>query len=761
MSFFHTNSAAAARNRRNREKENHSSGGRPRTSSISSSSRRRRESVNRQENKSPQSKSPVLQSTIYMQQNLAIERPSNPALTDDFASALVSPGNRSSLVATEHSGIYQLSHEPFTPAALQQYLEKDTEGDEEAVLNSPANSVNLSSSLHADSPVEQVRLETRPLSLVERYTPSAATTTSDGRNVHNAVVRAKRTNTTPDIPARSRSLRASAGPTRSQIESHPEPHEPSDFAELSKQATSVSDPGAPAENFYKDAESLRRDPRKATDGYPRQPPQTHNKTSDPLRREEKHQALEDDSASPSPSQQHRNPVSRTFTPPAPQTPFAQPPATPPAYISPVPLRAQFPNDQYMVFQHPPVYNVAQQPGLVRGYYQSRHPLTHYPALNPTTLTSVKASQSQVSAVTSDTLVENPNDDSSANDRQITVESIMRQVFDFQQAIPNLQLLLGSILSLGETSPTKTMVEERTQSHLVELKEKGAEIRRLSAELESHKKEVIASKKLAMDLSESETQLEELKTELDKQSKFREGAILENAALKKEVNEVRRELQENSDKFKRRALENEALQKELSAKSQKITNLQQELSEARNKHLHEKETIQAISVQRTRELEGASRMVRDNLESALAKEQERLAVLAREKATAEESWTKERDALILKANEERQRLEKDIKGERSAVEIRWQKTVETQKKEHREAVDRLSRSHEAALKEERNKLKFQEGEKQKVLREMEQMNRAWEADKVRLSKVTGDFRNAATKFNEQNVNYPSGALWVHC
>ena len=258
-----------------------------------------------------------------------------------------------------------------TPAALQQYLERDTEGTEgteDTRDNELTGSLHLPSETHDFSKTDDVQSEKDPMcsnvgTVIEGAvcrddaTPLAS---AHGSEQSGTIFDPPTSVGRPKSPSSKKSQWPRSGPYFG-IEKYEHP------GRLGKQPTSISDPGVDAQDFYKHCEELEN-PGDALQYYMREPnigpgaPRT---------------AFQDSQNGLYTPQRFNSSTSRTFTPPAPAFPVATSPA-PPAFASPVPLRARPSVEPYTGYQQTSAYNIHHPSSISQSYFHGHDAPPYHP-----------------------------------------------------------------------------------------------------------------------------------------------------------------------------------------------------------------------------------------------------------------------------------------------------------------------------------------------------------------------------------------------
>ena len=747
--FFHTSSGASVRSRRGKDRET-----KPRTNSISSTGRRHKDSSKSHDNKSPPSKSPVLQpTTLYAQQNLALEQ--LPSLPSSAATSptLSSSGVRSSIVGPNKAGIYQLTQQPYTPAALQQYLERDTEEAEEAQEN------ELTKSLHLP-PRPQDSCKTDEAQTGECSTPS---------NIEDAVAEAVyRDEATPLANThgseRSRkvfgpppSAEQFQSPSASSKKSHwrrsgpaPAMEKHGSLDRLSKQATSVSDPGADVEGFYKPCEELENRIDTLQFNMHRSLPMRSTVSAES--RAGRQTASEDSQTGPYTGQRSTPSTLRTFTPPAPPFPVASSPVLP-AFASPVPLRARPSAEPHMGYQQSSGYSLRHPSSVNQGYFYGHHTLQHHLEAGPLQFGPLAEGPPRSDLPVSTVPSNITGHETGEVNRTELFDNTMGLLHKLYNALPRMRMLVANLQYTGASNTIANCKYKVDDDYSKLLKQKEERIEELLGNFDEHKRRHLTeSDKLKSDLMSMEKKSVNLQMELLSRQRSRDSIEREIKASKQEVAYTKIKLQEDS-LAKANDVESRmsTVKLNLQEKSEEVSVLRQKISEMEATWAQERENAEANCVRRVMQLETAHQGERAELEKLLGVEQHELLVLRKNDTDARKAWDDERRELVHKLDVERQHATDERERERRSIEQHWQAINEIQRKEHSAVIEEIKVSHELSLREQQKTYGILETENKRLQQENKRLEDAWNSDKARFAKTASDFRSAATRMNEQNVS----------
>ena len=710
--LFHTNSAASARSRRGRDRDNHH-----RANSISSSGRRLKEHLKNHENKSPPSKSPVLQPTLYAQQNLGLDQlPSLPS-SQATSPTLSSTGTRSSVGGLDKNGVYRLSQQPYTPVALQQYLEKDSGDTEGAENNDLAETVHSSSQAYE---AEEVALVESSAVSDQKFATAVAEDRDDRTplaNIDGADIVVKRVleaSRGGDYPQNSRG--SSKRSRRRQSDLHYGIDQLSHSSRLSKQATNASDPGTQAENFHKAAAEVQDNTGEASLPDIR-PPEPLENTA-PSESNETRIIPHGSQSGPYQRQASSASISRKFTPPAQLRPTDTSPALP-HFASPVPLRGRPTNQQYIGYQQPSGYAVQHPANMSQSYYQGYPNTPYYTGFGAphSGQTSNDTRHSDLS--TSANSVDYDKRGHSELSGSELIDDTIGLLYRLHETLPQMRMLVTSGQLTGSTKASTTNKTEVDDGLLAALKEKDARMKVLLNDLDEGKKRHFGeSETLRNDLRSLENKCADLQAELLSRKRSRDTIDFEFKAFKQEIADTRVKVQEEAfAKVKDNESRMNALTFNIQEKSEEVLGLRQKMSEFEMERSREKQTADAFSAQRLIELGLVHQKERGELETLLKVEQDELSTLRKEK---------------------------------SSIEQHWKAINEAQRKEHQDALQTTKASCESSLSERQNRCEALEAENERLRLENKRMEDAWNNDKARFSKMAREFRGVATRLNEQKV-----------
>lgn len=747
MSFFYTNSTAAARSRRGRDREGH-----PRTSSISSTGRRHRESSKTQENKSPPSKSPVLQPTLYAQQNLALEHlPSQPS-SEPTSPALSSSGLRPNLPASNKTGTYHLAHQPYTPAALQQYLEKDAEDADEAGKNSPTGSIHLPQNTRINSRMEEMGCQektssvekkpmTREISYRDDRTPIATGQGPKSLQSVSETLHSPKSIVSPDSFLGYATNQGSTEFGSSELQERTN-------STGQRRPASVSNCSVRAENFYKDPDDAMENGNDLQQRHTRRKQQAANNTTS-LEITERQHASEDPQFNPSSGQRSSVRMSRTFTPPAPAFP-AVPSPTPPSFVSPVPLRAP-PSEPYGGY-HPSQYGIPYNTGMPQLYYQAAPNYPYYVDSRQPNYAHVVQELPPIS----DAPFPGSAMDQAGSDFTLTERSIadaIGLIQNLHETLPAMGMVLSKAHRICGTSALGS--RDSMQGEGLELmapKPDDTEVKRPVSEDEQLKKHVTESEKLKKDASEWERKCMASRKELSESERSRVTNEAAFEMFKAEIGAIYRQLQEKNNVMAEELGSTVVIPEHNSdTKSSEVRGLQEQIVKFEALQTRRMEAMEANARQKMEDLRLDNRLRLGELEDTLHAEQATLANVRREHMQMEKSLKSEWNAQTQKIDRERRRVQEEWLQEKSSIEQHWQKITEDQKSEHLTELEKLEAGHELLMAKQRSQYKALEAETESLRQEIVRVKSAWDADKAKFSRVAGDFRIAATRLNEHNVS----------
>ena len=752
MSFFYTNAATSARSRRGKDREGH-----PRTSSISSSTRRHKDNARSQENKSPVSKSPALPPTIYTQQNIALDQlPSLPS-SEATSPTLSLSGVRSSASWANKAGVYHLAQQPYTPAALQQYLEDDTddvERVERVEKGSHGNSLRQTSTCEGRSRWEQTDMGTK----LENATKTFNVERSASRDEQTPLA-TKQGLQRPEPPLADskhpRRSSSSAGKKRASRSSNSGELESSGetkgIRRLSKQATSTSDPGVEAEHLYGDAEVFGEHL-----GYHPAPkalqPNLMDGTTKPAR-EEAHSGSYITRISPQPTNRSSAVMSRTFTPPAPTFPLASS-TTLPDFVSPVPRHAQQPSEQYQVFQQPYNYGVPlhasmmphQHPGHQNPPFFTKPLVPGYSQL-PTGILPPSVPSALEPAPDRDPY---GFDHSTQSAPVAGTIDLLRKMYE---AIPSIEMMIATAHHRGGASADSRSRQNESEDSGGLYEGKVSTLRQLRYKMnEEKKRHLVETESMRIELENLREKHAESQSQLVQRQKSRERLALESGLLRQQMADITQTLHEQRANQVRDAYSTPDSGKGgTQHQAEEASGLYQRASNEYVAYEYNLGTAKSFTPQEEDSLEKVVQQKRAGLEDSLKKSQNELSELERQQNVARASWEKERRELAYKVENERHMMQNEWLEEKCVIEQHWQEVTQSQIEEYQKALDEAKESQESLLRQERQRCEDLESENERLRDEIKNVTDGWNADKARFSKMAGDFRAATSRLNEQNVS----------
>ena len=741
MSFFYPNSATSARTRRGKEREGHH-----RANSISTSSRRHKESSKSQDNKSPPSKSPVLSASLYAQQNFASEHLPPLPLPESATTAPASPKPKASHTIPNTGGVFQLTQLPYTPVALQQYLESDVEDEEDG--EDPQEGSSLTSSLHLPSKADTEFKVGPTTRLNDPHAHAQESSSGYSASPDDRTPLAEEQNR--KSPILSSSIRAATESTKAKdLRNAPNPtgnkfEQCEELNSLNKQITNLSDPGARAE--YKDQDNDADCAKAETllSSHRIEHKQRPNSQVSGLSKKNETQSMvqQRQPSLPRPASRVVSPLlARTFTPPAPPLGVLPRRSSPP-YMSPVPVRATVPGDAYGYTPHLS-YSATYQDRVVSNGYQGQVQVPYhieYPvrvghSYDHAASNIVKPSETPVSMTSSTDaqrfLGHKPSGPGSADD-PLTLLAHLRATLPHMQTLLNRMQQGGHDPSIGQSynhdydsyhhqilADKNTHIgrllqeaKDLKQQHLEEIAELKLEIKAVEAQnkdlLENSTFYGNSHNSISAELEDTRTQLKVATEALEEKESMIRG-------LKKEKELVKQEFEARTN--------NLAL--ELQGKTQEALSLKEQILQLKDNNLQDKEACREKCDQRIETMTELLAKEKMNIEMNLARETERADTLHTIETSTRQVWQQEKASLLKDLEGERTAMQARIDEERATTQKQWQSRLETDLNEVREENSTLQK-------------------------DLEILKSTWEKDRAKLFKTIGDFKYAATKVNQENV-----------
>ena len=323
----------------------------------------------------------------------------------------------------------------------------------------------------------------------------------------------------------------------------------------------------------------------------------------------------------------------------------------------------------------------------------------------------------------------------------------------QSAIPDLHHLLSRYRETsGQLSDREVHLREAELHKTEVLKEKDNHIQRLTKELDDalkrHRDEnnrhAEEKSKLRLEIGNMTEKHNELQENLQAEKKRREeteialhSSKVENGQLIMRINDINRDL----DKCKTKTME-DAAQKEKSHQDQlqrqikdSETSLQARLVELRTTHTQEKDSMQKSWDQRNRELEAAHSRTRSDMDKSRESLQRQLDEKHKQHVQDRENWSRERDSMTGRWEEERTALGKGSEEHRILAS------------QHQREKEELQRGF--AISEDRLK-KAQSDVTTKMQARIDKLKAGWDTDKDRFNKAIAELRASAAKINDENT-----------
>ena len=754
MSFFYHNTAASARNRRGKDRDT-----RPRTSSVSSNARRHKDTSKtqeNQENKSSPPASPVIPSVPDTQQNLALDQlPSLPS-SEATSPTLSSSGLRLNPSLASKGGIYHLSHEPYTPAALQQYLEKDVDDAEDAGEGN-TNDCLYPSRAFANEP----RSETTDTTLASEHSrvgvDTGQSTDRDDRTPLAVDPGFSRPETASTLPTRAKpdtyrkegvqrsNRRYSAVRTDMEQKEH--------SGRLSKQTTSISDPGTQVEYYGVGSQTTQG---RLKDLYQTRVqentlPSGRDSSTDP---EEASVTFLGSQERAQRSRRSSVLMSRTFTPPAPNFPMAPSPMRP-EYVSPVPLRAEVSNESYQTYQQPQSHGGPVHPGVIPQHYPNHLNYSFFNGWNQPKYAQVPLEVSQATEMSASVpFLGNGLYSSSYMDKGESIASTVDLLHEFREALPSIEMLVkrayiasqNSIASdseKGYAGDVHKGLAEQKDARLEKIpRSRSVEKRRHPDDCNTRKKGI--ESRLQGRLG--------FRGELNTHRQFRDSLAAELNMLRRDIGEIIRNLRGKylNDTINLSSMVDD-LTNNIQAISKEGVDLHQSILAVCMAYQREQEIERITATQKCNDLERNRDREKAKAEDALQNLQEELLKLRRQDLTARESWEEERRAIAHEAEQQRHRVESEWSSKKDSIDQHWQTIVQTQADEHENALDQITASFESSTRQHQRDCHKLVTENDELRKELKRVQDAWEADKSRFSRVALDYRSTASNLHERDVN----------
>jgi hypothetical protein len=765
MSFFYQSSAASARSRRGKERDSHH-----RASSTHTGGRRHRESSKNQDNKSPPSKSPTLQASIYAQQNLALEHLPPLPLSEAPTPAVISPTLKASQTGSNKAGVFHMAHQPYTPAALQKYLqsnpeedEEDEEEDEEEEEDDEDDEENeestISESLHLPPKAQSDNLDTQepePISprsflheppivpIEDSYFPD--------QSVHSVqseseIVRPETQALPPSPPIAFETKTpepVEISPEQTPKQPVIEPEQPIEHDELSKQTTSNSDPGTQVEEFYKYTQPKIGEPLPRPITTTRQRPQSQlisgvdfREMSLPIT--DRHPPLVR-----SPSQHTAPIVTRTFTPPAPPL-GAIPSQTPPVFMSPKPMRGRVSSEVYMGFHPPPLppppnYPPPRHPAAPHEMYHGHPPAPYYMEYAPPSypppmpLVTAKLPETPASSISTDNMKFPSHSASDMGMEDDPINLLSR----LHTALPQIQMLLSRSQQAANEPHSSWMGHRRMDANHEVMKQKDIRIEQLISEARDmrlrHSEE---SNRLRSQLGDLEYKYQDLQDEMVWEKQSRDNLELDFHNLKTETatitqrledekSEIIRELEDARERVRQKLdTETHTIKAELNSKSSQLMFLESEIIQLRETHSIDKQSYIQESSKKYTELEESFAAQKKELETKLKNEVERANNSQTQEEKARQEWSRERAQMIEQFNTEREQSRSTYEGKIASMQKDFESQKEAQAITHNAETDKLKK-------------------------EIETLRAQLENDRTRATRMRDNYREAATRWHQENV-----------
>lgn len=724
MSFFYQTSAAAARSRRKKERD-----GQPRTNNTSAGGRRHRSSSKTQDSRSPPSKSPTLQASIYTQQTIALDQLPPLPPSETTTPAFSSPSFSIHEPQLSRSGTFQLTQQPFTPIALQQYLDQeDDDQDDDDEYEGIAWSNARSTSTKIDDGQPQgidIKASADP-----RDTSRSSATEYLSSNNHT-------TQAYPDegsIYFDADSGGSKFGKVNSSTVSYQKPHnQPNQLANSNWSKGEINLPNTigSMEEFYKKSPNFHVEGLSHAKVSTRRRPFSQEVSIVDMRDLSQESTDIQHAIIRSPSQQSAPLLSRAFTPPAlPLGAGRGPLSTPPVFVSPIPLRSHIPGDYYGIFNTSPSHHtqsLLRGPNL--GYTGSSQ---SHSGLQPNTIASVPYTATLPGPTVSE-LRKTEFNDEKREDPALVLHKL-------QSVLPQIQMLISRSQYFGTRDPAS----EYDPAHVLTLKKLQEQTSRVQ--------------QLEMRLTEKETkhrqEIDNLGVsiiELQIQSKhFQSDAICQKASrdiLHEELIELRiasdlsvkaldnekRNLQHQIENIKmtsQKEVEDktDCLRTDVEAKNTLINTLQTQFGILQASHAMEQESSRNLHEQKYQQQLNEHKWTVQDLDRQLQNELGKSADLEMDL-----------EKLQHKMQYELGRRDEELEIKRTKIIVNYENQI---------AALSLDSSNE---RKEQERLR---DENARLDKELDNMRLELRCDKARFDQVTQDFRVAAAKMHQENVRFKS-------
>ncbi|CAF9922501.1 MAG: hypothetical protein GOMPHAMPRED_002583 [Gomphillus americanus] len=743
MSFFHQTSAGTARVRRTKERDGHS-----RASSVNNSGRRHGASSKNQDNRSPPSKSPVLQGSIYSQQNLMLNQPQGAFSSETSQPAPVSPTSSIQVSNNHRGGVIHLSQQPYTPIALQKYLDEDQSSDDDneehregdsqdekrvGRLSDAAIEVAETKSTIIEKPQSRAHLD-------QKESPKSTT-----RDLGNSL------------------YKVNSAHRAGRLESS-NPHK-KPVSDITRNMAPQKDPGTSVQQLSKEDESntgismenvMQVESDKFTE-YGSKPASKRSSNGMTLaasielqRRSLSQQTTNSMDANAAShenielqavmmrgaSQQSAPFASRTFTPPAPPLGISRAPAKPsPVFMSPIPIRSRATGDSYTApYAPPPHYQQYQPSNTLNPENYSGHPVFQdfaefspmpYP-LHPTMYANIhNAPQSALAEVQVTQQYPQGEQD---NSPLILISKLL-------SALPELQMFIAQCQQSGMDNgynllgshDSEQQNDRNIKCQVLEEKVKKDEQR--------HKEEITA---LSGQLADLQIRLRYVESDLADSKKSRDELYeelvmqrIESASTIKLLSNEKDDLQRRCDDAYTMA-EEEAqeqllvLRREIDKEKNQSKELELQIKQLRASYEVQVQETSCAFDQKYNELVESHKQALQSLEAQLNKEFVRGSTLARQVKELDQKLDDERKCLTTQFDHDKKMMANTF--EEKAASLRGEIRVEN---------TRTNRSME---------------ENTKLAKELDNARQVAASDRTRFQEIAQRFQDAVCKMNQENVRW---------
>ena len=746
MSFFHQTSVGTARARRTKEREGH-----PRASSVNNSGRRHGASSKNQDNRSPPSKSPAPQGSIYSQQNLTLGQIQGASSVETSLPAPISPTSSIPISGNHRGGVIHLSQQPYTPIALQQYLDEDQDDDDddddddeeehrEGDSKDGKKASRLSdTAMDAADTKSAITEKPQPRAPLEQKGGPKSTTT-ELRNSLYRVNSAHRAERSESINPHGKSTSDITRNTTPQKDNSTFIQQPSKGDGSNTEASTENvmqlefDKSAgygskPASKRNSDATTLA-----SLELQRRSLSQTTNSVDVNV---VGHENVELQTVMMRGASQQSAPfASRTFTPPAPPLGTSRAPApNSPVFMSPIPIRSRVTGDNYTApYPPPPHYQSYQPPNALvsesypgHSVFQDYADLSSMPyPLHPTMYPSFHNAPQSASAEVQVT-PQYPQGEQN-NNPLVLISRLL-------SALPELQMFIAQCQQSGMDSGYNLLgSHDSEQQNDGNIKRQVLE-EKIKEDEQRHRDDITA---LNVQVADLQSRLRYVESDLADSKKSRDDLYEELVMLRIESASTVKILSNEKDDLQRRCdeayiiAEEEAkeqllvLRGEIDKEKVQSRELESQIKQLRASHeIQVQETSSAFD-QKYNELAELHGQAVQSLEAQLNKEFVRCSTLARQVKELDQKLDHERKCLTDQFDHDKKMITKAFEEKMASLhgEIRVENT-------------RTNRSME---------------ENAKLVKELDNAGKVAASDRARFQEMAQKFQDAACKMNQENVRW---------